>query len=84
MPRRRPQNPFTKYKRRHGLTYAGLKDELGCSVAFLRKLGAEQWVTVSPSLAKKFEDATGGEIAFMDVMRWSYDRLCNGAIRDAA
>ena len=84
MSQRRPPNPFTKYKRRHGLTYAALAQVLGCGDDFVKGLGTERWVTVSPSRAKNFEDATAGEIAFMDVYRWTYDRLCNGAIRNAA
>jgi len=80
----RPINPFARYKQRHGFTWDRVATELDRSVHTVTKLGNEQIFLVSPTAAKQFEDRTDGEIGFLDVMRWSYDRLCNGAIRDAA
>jgi hypothetical protein len=84
MPARRPANPFRRQKRQQRLTSARQAELLSCSAAFVKKLVSESWVTVSPSLALQFEVRSGGAVRFMDIMRWSYDRLRHGPVRDAA
>lgn len=69
-------NPFLRFKRRRErelrrrFTYREMADQLGISEDLARKLGCESVTSVSPKLAKQFEERSDGAIRYLDVMRW--------------
>lgn len=73
-----PVNPIRRYKDREGITYTVLAERLGISEHYARKIGVDLARSVSPSLARQFEERSGGKIRYLDVMRWV------GAAVDAA
>ena len=64
------KNPIRRYKDRHELTYTDLAATLDISEDYARKIGADLVKSVSRRTALKFEERTGGEIQYADVMRW--------------
>jgi hypothetical protein len=67
---RTPPNPIRAYKVREDLTYSQLAERLGISEDYARKLGSDGRTSVSPHMARQFEDRTTGGIRYAAVMRW--------------
>jgi hypothetical protein len=70
MAKRQIWNPVRHYKDNEGVTYVDLAERLGISEDYARKLGAGLVTSVSPAMARQFEDRTDGRIKYIEMMRW--------------
>lgn len=70
MARKPVRNPVRRYKVRERITYVTLAERLDISEDYARKLGAGLVTSVSPAMARQFEQRSRGGIKYIDMMRW--------------
>lgn len=62
------ETQIAAFKRRHGLTYPQLAALFGISHDYARKLGPGIIKSVSPKVASRIEQRSGGEIKAVDLV----------------